>query len=155
MLRDQAEETMDMEVIEEADIEELNQDSIRGYRNSHKSFKPGHPFERLDDKEYLRVIGAAGFSKDDKKLHPTAAGMLMFGNEYDIVRYFPDYFWITGRTRIRCSDGRTGFNHRLANGREMYSTFIFVYTISLRRISRCHFGWRAVFGWMIRRFTGR
>ena len=70
----------------------MNQESIRGYRNSHKSFKPGHPFERLDDKEYLRVIGAAVFSKDDKRIHPTAAGMLMFGNEYDIVRYFPEYF---------------------------------------------------------------
>ena len=68
------------------------QDSVRGYRNSHKSFKPGHPFERLDDSEYLRVIGAAGISKEDKRLHPTAAGMLMFGNEYDIVRYFPEYF---------------------------------------------------------------
>ena len=92
MLRDQADETMDMEVLEEAEIKDLNQDSIRGYRNSHKSFKPGHPFERLDDNEYLRVIGAAGFSKNDRKLHPTAAGMLMFGNEYDIVRYFPEYF---------------------------------------------------------------
>lgn len=92
MLRDQAEETMDMEVLEEAEIEDLNQESIRGYRNSHKSFKPGHPFERLDDKEYLRVIGAAGLSKEDKRLHPTAAGMLMFGNEYDIVRHFPEYF---------------------------------------------------------------
>ncbi len=89
MLRDQAEETMDMEVLEEAEIEDLNQESIRGYRNSHKSFKPGHPFERLDDKEYLRVIGAAGLSKEDKRLHPTAAGMLMFGNEYDIqIRHF-------------------------------------------------------------------
>ena len=58
MLRDQADETMDMEVLEEAEIKDLNQDSIRGYRNSHKSFKPGHPFERLDDNEYLRVIGA-------------------------------------------------------------------------------------------------
>ena len=86
MLRDQAEETMDMEVLEEAEIGDLNQDSIRGYRNSHKSFKPGHPFERLDDNEYLRVIGAAGISKDDKRLHPIAAGMLMFGNEYDILR---------------------------------------------------------------------
>ena len=51
MLRDQAEETMDMKVLDEAELEELNQDSIRGYRNSHKSFKPGHPFERLDDQE--------------------------------------------------------------------------------------------------------
>ena len=65
MLRDQAEETMDMEVLEEAEIEDLNQDSIRGYRNSHKSFKPGHPFERLDDNEYLRVIGVAGILKDN------------------------------------------------------------------------------------------
>jgi len=89
MLRDQAEETMDMEVLEEAEIEDLNQESIRGYRNSHKSFKPGHPFERLDDKEYLRVIGAAGLSKEDKRLHPTAARMLMFGNEYDIqIKHF-------------------------------------------------------------------
>lgn len=92
MLRDQAEETMDMEVLDEAQIEDLNMDSIRGYRNSHKSFKPGHPFERLDDNEYLRAIGAAGVSKEDKMLHPTAAGMLMFGNEYDIVRFFPEYF---------------------------------------------------------------
>ena len=83
---------MDMEVLDEAEIEDLNIDSIRGYRNSHKSFKPGHPFERLNDNEYLRAIGAAGISKEDKKLHPTAAGMLMFGNEYDIVRYFPEYF---------------------------------------------------------------
>lgn len=45
----------------------------------------------LDDNEYLRVIGAAGISKDDKRLYPTAAGMFIFGNEYDIVRCFPEY----------------------------------------------------------------
>ena len=54
--------------------------------------KPGHPFERLNDSEYLRSIGAAAVSREDKELHPTAAGMLMFGNEYNIVRHFPEYF---------------------------------------------------------------
>ena len=92
MLRDQAEETTDMTVLDDALILDLNQDSVRGYRNSHKSLKPGHPFERLDDEQYLRAIGAAGISREDKKLHPTAAGMLMFGNEYDIIKYFPEYF---------------------------------------------------------------
>lgn len=92
MLRDQAEETTDMTVLDDALISDLNQDSVRGYRNSHKSLKPGHPFERLDDEQYLRAIGAAGISREDKKLHPTAAGMLMFGNEYDIIKYFPEYF---------------------------------------------------------------
>jgi predicted HTH transcriptional regulator len=49
-------------------------------------------FERLNDDEYLRSIGAAAISREDKQLHPTAAGMLMFGDEYNIVRHFPEYF---------------------------------------------------------------
>lgn len=36
-------------------------------------------------------MGAAGIGEDGKK-HPTAAGLLMFGNEYDIVREYPQYF---------------------------------------------------------------
>ena len=32
------------------------------------------------------------FQEEDEQLHPTAAGMLMFGNEYNIVRHFPEYF---------------------------------------------------------------
>ena len=46
----------------------------------------------MDDDEYLRSIGAVAISEEDGLLHPTAAGMLMFGNEYNIVRCFPDYF---------------------------------------------------------------
>ena len=37
-------------------------------------------------------IGAAAISDSDKRLHPTAAGMLMFGDEFNIVRHFPEYF---------------------------------------------------------------
>jgi len=92
MLRDQTENTVDMDVLDDADLSDLNRDTINGYRNRHRTLKPGHPFERLNDDEYLRCIGAADISKEDKKLHPTAAGMLMFGNEYSIVRYFPEYF---------------------------------------------------------------
>ena len=92
MLRDQTEKTMDTEILKKVSIEDLNYDSIHGYRNSHRTLKSGHPFERLDDNEYLRSIGAAAISEEDGLLHPTAAGMLMFGNEYNIVRCFPDYF---------------------------------------------------------------
>lgn len=92
MLRDQAENTMDMEVLDEVPMEDLNYETIHGYRNRHRILKTGHPFERLNDAEYLRSIGAAAISREDRQLHPTAAGMLMFGDEYNIVRYFPDYF---------------------------------------------------------------
>ena len=92
MLRDQTERTMDMEVLDKVPMEDLNYDTIHGYRNSHRSLKEGHPFERLSDHEYLRSIGAAAISEEDGKLHPTAAGMLMFGDEYNIVRHFAEYF---------------------------------------------------------------
>ena len=92
MLRDQTERTMDMEILDKVPMEDLNYDTIHGYRNSHRTLKEGHPFERLNDHEYLRSIGAAAISEEDGQLHPTAAGMLMFGNEYNIVRHFPEYF---------------------------------------------------------------
>ncbi len=92
MLRDQAENTMDMEVLDDVSLQELNYETIQGYRNRHRVLKSGHPFERLGDAEYLRSIGAAAISRQDRQLHPTAAGMLMFGDEYNIVRHFPDYF---------------------------------------------------------------
>ena len=92
MLRDQTDNTMDMEVLDDALMEDLNKETIQGYRNRHRTLKAGHPFERLEDFEYLRSIGAAAISDVDKKLHPTAAGMLMFGNEHNIVRHFPEYF---------------------------------------------------------------
>ena len=92
MLRDQADDTIDMSVIDNLGIDVFNKDSVRGYRNMFASLKDGHPFTRLDDDEFLRSIGAVAISDNDKMLHPTAAGLLMFGNEYDIVRHFPDYF---------------------------------------------------------------
>ena len=92
MLRDQTERTMDMEILDKIPMEDLNYDTIHGYRNSHRTLKEGHPFERLNDHEYLRSIGAAVVSEEDGQLHLTAAGMLMFGDEYNIVRHFPEYF---------------------------------------------------------------
>ena len=83
---------MDMKILENWSVSDLNQESVQAYRNFHRSWKPGHVWEMLENEEYLKNIGAAARSKTDGKIHPTAAGMLMFGNEYDIVREFPEYF---------------------------------------------------------------
>lgn len=91
MLRDQAELSVDEKLLENP-IEELNQDSIHAYMNVHRAKNADHPFLRLPVSEYLRSIGAASISRVDGKLYATAAGLLMFGNEYDIVREFPEYF---------------------------------------------------------------
>ena len=77
MLRDHADDTIDMAVLEHIDMDVFNKDSVRGYRNMFASLKVEHPFARLDDMEFLRSIGAASASEKDKQLHPTAAGLLM------------------------------------------------------------------------------
>ena len=92
MLRDQTDETMDMAILEDIPMEYLNMETVHGYRNRHNSIKTGHPFERLSDDEFLRSIGAAAISQQDGKYHPTGAGLLMFGDEYNIVQQYPEYF---------------------------------------------------------------
>lgn len=69
-------------------MEDLEYNTIHGHGNNHRSLKEGHPFERLRDHEYLRNIGATAIS--DGQLNPSAADMLMFGDEYNIVRHFPE-----------------------------------------------------------------
>ncbi len=92
MLRDELHTSMDAKILEDWSISDLNKESVRAYRNLHRSWRPGHVWEMLEDEEYLKNIGAAAESRIDGKMHPTAAGLLMFGNEYDIVREFPYYF---------------------------------------------------------------
>lgn len=90
MIRDAAEATPDMKIIEEFSIEELNQDTIRAYRRRHQLYSPHHPWEELPNDQYLVMIGAA--ARKEGKILPTAAGLLMFGCEYQIIRVFPEYF---------------------------------------------------------------
>lgn len=92
MLRDQPEATMDMKVLNSIPIEYISRESVEAYRNRHSAYKPGHPWVKLNYEDYLEQIGAAAISQEDGELHPTAAGLLMFGEECHIVREFPEYF---------------------------------------------------------------
>ena len=92
MLRDEPEETMDMIVLEDFSLADLNDETVQGYRNYHAAVRPGHVWEKLQKEEYLEKIGAVGRLRESDILRPTAAGLLMFGEEYRIVRYFPEYF---------------------------------------------------------------
>ena len=91
MYRDASVKTQDMLVLEEMDMGVFNTDSLRAYRQRMRISRPGHVWDMLEDAEFLLKLGAAGIGKDGQK-HPTAAGLLMFGNEYDIVREYPQYF---------------------------------------------------------------
>ncbi|MBQ2673634.1 MAG: putative DNA binding domain-containing protein [Prevotella sp.] len=91
MLRDAAVQTQDMRVLEKMGLDVLDTDTIRRYRIRMKNHRPGHVWEELEDEEFLYKLGAVGRGEDGG-LHPTAAGLLMFGFEYEIVKEFPYYF---------------------------------------------------------------
>lgn len=91
MLRDAAVQTQDMRVLEKMGLDVLDADTIRRYRIRMKNHRPGHVWEELEDEEFLYRLGALGRGEDGL-LHPTAAGLLMFGFEYEIVKEFPYYF---------------------------------------------------------------
>ena len=90
MIRDAARVTRDMQMLPELGLEALCAESLRRYRSLMSAVRPGHAWEKLKEKEFLQRIGAA--SKDENgALHPTAAGLLLFGHGYAIVREFPYY----------------------------------------------------------------
>lgn len=92
MLRDQTEETSDMKVLDNMKISDLNMETVHAYRNRHTAYRSDHVWEGLSDTEYLERIGAARISSTDGEIHPTAAGLLMFGDEFRILYEYPEYF---------------------------------------------------------------
>ncbi len=90
-MRDAAIKSQDMIVLENMNLDVFDYDSIKRYRNRMKIYRPGHVWEEIDVEDFLYRIGAVGRSNDGK-LHPTTAGLLMFGYEYEIIKEFSSYF---------------------------------------------------------------
>lgn len=90
MIRDAAVKTQDMDLISDMDLDVLDYDSLQRYRIRMEKHRPGHLWESFETDEFLCSIGAAGKDKEGN-LRPTAAGLLMFGYEREIVKVYPDY----------------------------------------------------------------
>ncbi|MGM9760113.1 MAG: RNA-binding domain-containing protein [Parabacteroides sp.] len=92
MYRDSSDTSIDQKVLLTFDISAFDMDTVHRYRNRFARFHPTHIWIDDDDELFLRHIGAIALSEEDIKFHPTCAGLLMFGYEYDIVREYPHYF---------------------------------------------------------------
>ena len=91
MLRDQPRKTMDMKVLPQMKISDFNRESIEHYKILLDSKRPGHVFLSLSQDKFLEAIGAAK-ETEDGTLHPTCAGLLMFGMEHKILYEYNLYF---------------------------------------------------------------
>lgn len=121
MFRDAANTTQDAKVLESMDFTVFCQDSIRSYRNVFRNTHVNHVWNNLDDEIFLRKLGAVAIGEDGK-FHPTAAGLLMFGYEYEITREFPNYFLDYQENR---SMGTTRWTDRIVSSSGEWSGNVF------------------------------
>lgn len=125
-------------------IDCLDRDTIRRYRQRMDNLRPGHVWSELAVEDFLHRIGAMARDTDGK-LRPTAAGLLMFGHEYEIVREFHIIFWIIKSMTVlsqKMNVGQTVSSPVPVIGVVTFATFTSAYTTGLRRILKCLLSWR-------------
>ena len=91
MFADQRDISGDVEVLDEFSLDVLNQDTVKGYRIVFEQLHSGHPWNALENDEFLMKLRAAAKNKNGT-LSPTIAGLLFFGEAYHITEIFPNYF---------------------------------------------------------------
>ena len=92
MFRDSGDGDGDRTVLGGVAIEALCGETVGHYRNVLNSVRPDHPWSKLADEDFLLRLGAVARDGGDGLLHPTRAGLLMFGYEYEITAEYPNYF---------------------------------------------------------------
>jgi len=122
--------TSDKLVLDNMNLDVADPATLERYRNSLRALNGGHPWLELKEEKFMEVIGAAGYGTDGK-LHPTGAGLLMFGKEYHITDEYPDYF-----LDYREDDGTERGSYRLQSQSGEWSGNIFdFFTMVTERLS--------------------
>ncbi len=111
MIRDASDDAQDFEIIEKFDLDDVDAETLKAYRNRFRSRLSDHPYLALDDKEFLIKLGA--YKKDRKNGLEglTTAGLLMFGKESSISEVYP-YFHLDYREQLS-SNSDERWNYRI------------------------------------------
>lgn len=91
MIKDSSNQTNDKTCLEEFSLDDFNLESILSYKQMLKASNPSHIFLTMSDEQFYLNLGIAK-KGNDGLLHPTRAGLLMFGKEYRITDEFSHYF---------------------------------------------------------------
>lgn len=119
MLRDRQERTLDEKVLEHLSTESLDRETIRRYRTYLQEIYAEYPWENYGTEEVLCRVGACQ-KAENGMIHPTAAGLLLFGFEDEIVKEYP-YYYLEYQER----DGDGEVSDRLASDSGRWSGNLF------------------------------
>lgn len=97
MLADRSEEPADGVVLDSFSLKDLDEESLKGYRNRFASRSPDHPWLVEDDKGLLIKLGGWRVDRKSNTKGLTVAGLLMFGkmesirDPHAVPQYHVDY----------------------------------------------------------------
>lgn len=91
MLRDRDDTPADLAPLTTLTLDDLSLDSLHAFRSLMSKRKPNHPFSKLSDREFLLETGALVWDHKQKALHPTVAGLLLFGHLPALKQAFSAY----------------------------------------------------------------
>lgn len=91
MIIDQSTSGIDSRLLEDISINDLDTETLKQYRQRFININPDHPWEKLDNQQFLEKLG--GWKKDRKsnKEGATVAGLLMFGKDHLIREVIPQF----------------------------------------------------------------
>jgi ATP-dependent DNA helicase RecG len=91
MLRDASDQSQDFQILDKFDLNDLDTDTIKTYRQRFSNRDPDHPWLALDNQELLYKLGGLRRDRNSGQEGLTRAGLLMFGRESSILEAFPYY----------------------------------------------------------------
>lgn len=91
MLAEQVEDSRDDRILRGYDLEDIDDGTFRAYRQIFSNREPGHPWNALADREFLRLIGGWRKDRETGESGLTVAGLLMFGRFPAIQEELPNY----------------------------------------------------------------
>ena len=91
MLAEQVEDSRDDRILRGYDFSDLCPETFRAYRQVFANREPGHPWNTLEDLEFLRRLGGWRKDRETGESGLTLAGLLMFGWMSTIQEELPNY----------------------------------------------------------------
>lgn len=91
MLSEQLNDSRDDKIFEGYTFADLDENTLRAYRQVFSNRTPVHPWNDLDDIEFLKQLGGWRTNRRTGTSGPTGAGLLMFGRMASISEAYPYY----------------------------------------------------------------
>ena len=129
MLRDQLFGVMSAKPVEKTSIDDLNQTTLRRYRDYMTRFNPGLSYNALSDSEFLEKMQIIDGD------HLTYGGLLFMGNNLAINKTFPDFridfLEIPGTSY---ADAKTRYTFRLEEQENLWEYYFAIIDRLKRRV---------------------